>query len=110
LINDKTFPIIGSSSWPRLTFSYDPEEDVFIFTPLDSEGNEWEEKSIIVEASTAVITLETLDEAISDLFKTRRILNKAREKGVDCERVIDRLEAGFEAEAVNDFIKEGGKF
>lgn len=86
---------------------YDADEDLYIFVPIDEDGEEWDDHALAIDSHAAQSYLLMIAEAISSLSKVRRIIRKAKQKRANLDVVMGRLSDSAIVDDLDQMLRRG---
>ena len=84
---------------------YDPEEDVIIFVPLNTDGDQLADEALAMDPDYMGRLLELMGARYKGIMDVRRSVRRADRKGILAETVLARYEAQVIAEDVDEGLR-----
>ncbi len=86
-------------------FSYDVEDDVIVITPMDHNGNQFEDAGLAVDADSYGHFLKKLQQEYKAIMDIRRSAMKAKKRGLSTDMVTERYAAQVVAEDIDEALR-----
>ena len=84
---------------------YDPEEDVIIFVPFNTDGEEQLADALAMDPDHMGRLLELMGAGYKGIMDVRRSVRRAERKGILAETVLARYEAQVIAEDIDEGLR-----